>query len=162
MCSLCRVCSLYRVCSLSRVCRVCRVCNLYRVCSLCSLCRVCRVCNLYRVCSLCRVCRVCRVCNLCSVCRVCTVQSCVQCVLPASSLCLEKLWQNLQVASPAIALQTVTIYNVQPWPMLYNCNYLHWHPATTRCAKRQFFTQTWFQPKILYPKKCVKYNKSSL
>ena len=28
-------------------------------------------------------------------------------------------------------------------------------------AKKQFFTQTWFEPKIFYPKKCVKYDKSN-
>ena len=25
-----------------------------------------------------------------------------------------------------------------------------------------FFTQTWFEPKIFYPKKCVNYDKSNL
>ena len=28
--------------------------------------------------------------------------------------------------------------------------------------KDKYFTQAWFQPKILYPKKCVNYDKSNL
>ena len=28
--------------------------------------------------------------------------------------------------------------------------------------KDNYFTQTWFDPKILYPKKCVNYDKSYL
>ena len=33
---------------------------------------------------------------------------------------------------------------------------------TGRHGKRQFFTDTWFESKIFYPKKCVNYNKSNL
>ena len=37
-------------------------------------------------------------------------------------------------------------------------------PAITEAdmEKDNFFTQTWFEPKIFYPKKCVNYNKSNL
>ena len=35
--------------------------------------------------------------------------------------------------------------------------------CAVRHAKRQFFfTQTWFKSKILFPKKCVNYDKSNL
>ena len=30
------------------------------------------------------------------------------------------------------------------------------------CKKTKKFTQTWFKPKIFYPKKCVKNDKSNL
>ena len=30
------------------------------------------------------------------------------------------------------------------------------------CKKTIFFTQTWFEPKIFYQKKCVNYDKSNL
>ena len=34
--------------------------------------------------------------------------------------------------------------------------------STPDMQKDKFFTQTWFDPKIFYPKKCVNYDKSSL
>ena len=33
---------------------------------------------------------------------------------------------------------------------------------TQTCKNTIFFTQTWFDPKIVYPKKCVNYNKYNL
>ena len=36
------------------------------------------------------------------------------------------------------------------------------HILVTDMQKDKFFTQTWFQPKIFYPKKCVNYNEWNL
>ena len=33
---------------------------------------------------------------------------------------------------------------------------------TSDMQKDKFVTQTWFQPKVFYPIKCVNYNKSNL
>ena len=38
----------------------------------------------------------------------------------------------------------------------------HQQMHTSDMQKDKFVTQTWFQPKVFYPKKCVNYNKSNL